>query len=292
MNVVTFFDDKNISLFQMMKESIENQYSKSEVVFWVGLTGKAKLKIDLMESKIYTDNINFKILDGILNFDQLEGQQMPNHVSVISVARLFAFDIFPNLLSEKTIILDNDLLFFNRIPKKYLDSNENYIFNTYTYWLSDLFKNPQNMTEDEKFKLFLKNSYMGRSFGAYERNESLKNNNILSDKISKFKTLLLEKNEFSNGGVLIINDPHKFSEILREINECSKNLFASFSDEVLMNIFKNQKLISVEDKRMNYANPFSPEEKESYKMDNIIIKHYNGANKEQMLLDYRDFVEK
>lgn len=292
MNVITFFDDKNILLFQMMKESFENQYSKSEVVFWVGLTRKAKLKIDSMESRIYTDNINFKILDDILNFDQLEGQQMPNHVSVISVARLFAFDIFPNLLSEKTIILDNDLLFFNRIPKKYLDSKENYIFNTYTYWLSDLFKNPKNMTKDEKFKLFLKNSYMGRSFGAYEKNELLKNNNILSDKISKFKTLLLEKNEFSNGGVLIINDPHKFSEILKEINECSKSLLVSFSDEVLMNIFKNQKLTSVEDKSMNYANPFSPKEKESYKIDNIIIKHYNGSNKEQMFLDYNDFVEK
>lgn len=255
-NLVTFFDNKNIEEFERVLKSITHHYKKNEIFLFIGTTTDAskalEIYFDQFKSFISYNNITFqlevKIIDNDSNLLKTYNNSFPwwKHISNYSILRLFLHEIFSEkLLNGNPIVyIDTDVLFWNKINEKYLTTDENYAF---THWTS---------RKNRGYNEFIINY----------RND-LKQKKM--DSIWKGISKKIENKEYFNSGVIIINNHNKWINLTTKIKESLIKL----DDQTLLNYFNLNEIKVVEDPSMNYMILIEDE------VLNPILVHFASWNK-------------
>lgn len=288
---ISFIDDKMINEFILQFETFLEIYTEKNAYYFLGVTATASKKIDKILSAEQKERIEIVVIDSFLSH-LLINKSTPKHInSVFPKARFYIKDIFAEKINKisksfKTtlIYLDADILFFNKVPLKYLTSNNNFIFNigfSKAYLGTDTSgKNHLEAIEDWKKLPFHK-----RTFDYYSNLDIANEERIKIDKIiNRYLEIEMFTRNHVNSGVIVINDLDKYNEIIERINSTSVNLVNIFRDQVLINCFNFGNYLVTEDKSMNYGFVTVGETKDILKiLDNTkkmpVFMHFKHKNK-------------
>lgn len=203
--------------------------------FYLILTEDAFLiyKDRCKKAGIITIVLDNKILNKYQNVDR--------RITNATFGRLYILDLIPKLMKEKFIYLDVDILVVKKIPEKFY-GNENIAF----------LEAPLNYEGAHK-----------------ERDINWWEKRIGHDKkVSKSIGQKMRKNEYFNAGVMIINNPAKFSDLTKKIRTSKKK----HDDQTLLNFYNRDHFIVKKSKTIN-AFPYL-----GIKSNTRVI-HFVGATK-------------
>lgn len=213
---VLFFDSNISENFWTLYSSIIDKYEKSEIDFYLGVDDETCCKYSTIFNNL---NINYINCESYIN-EFSDHKSIKHSITTFTYLRLKLFDFFNLNTENNTIIyLDVDILLSKKIPLKYIDSNDNFVF-----------------TETGKIDKYNKDRIKDYWVDLLEIDE-------VYNKIES----LIDDNKYFNAGVIVINDIDKYKNIcLKSMNSNYK-----YDDQTLLNYYNVDELKVVIDKSMN-----------------------------------------
>ncbi len=266
-NFIVFFDENVIDLFKMLADSIERVYGNSFRIF----AGVSKTALEIIDNDLekYSKNILFKNIESEMRIFQND-EMLFGGITNLTFARFVIEEIFgEELKNEKFVYLDVDIMLNGEIPNKYLETKENIATRSITN-----LKNESGGSVEFWANHLLK---VANSYPENIRERYLEIREVILNK--------LNKRDYFNAGVMIINDPKNFYKLTNSIKEDKEKLYLVFDDQTILNYFNNnQQFKIVNDRFINYK-VFKDD---GFSLKDISIFHFLGPSKSVMRRIYNE----
>ncbi len=258
-NLVSFFDSGMILCFSEFLNSIKRVYSDSEVNLFIGVSG------DIYE-KIINEYSHDKYISEIVNVDSFlevfkNEEMLFGNITKLTYSRFFINELFKEEF-ESFIYLDVDILLMNKIKISHLNKKKNFAIKN----MSD------NKILSTRSKVFW-NSFLNKRILEIQEGKTKQSALKLKKKI----LTKIEKGNYFNAGVLIINNPKKYFFLCKKIINDKSNLSLNFDDQTLLNFYNKKHIKVINDFKLNYK-----VYKDTCFTDDISIIHFLGATKRIM----------
>lgn len=283
---VTFTDKNNLNLVDNLVKSLLLHYDSPDI--FIGIDDEA-------ESEIANSNYFFvdKVTVGNVSefIKNIERDSMPDHISKMGFSRLFLSDIIDKFKLEKAdsyVYLDNDIVSMQKIPERFFDTDKNIVVQYRNKIAKGIRHGKRKYSDFDEMELSqnryraVENTFFSKNFEHWK--DVVAKKPELEKILKGFDERLVISGEFCNSGVVIINDLNKYDQIIKDINKVQAeediNLFEIFSDEILINIFKNDGFITSNDYSLNFLLTKRDHRFHFYKRDkNCIFLHCVGHDK-------------
>lgn len=241
LSFVTFIDDNFTLMFKAHFSTIKNNYKEFNYFLGLKTMPTAEFKAYLEKEKI-----TYKIISDKISSSWINSKMIERRISTTTLARLYLFNIFPEIsFFDKIIYVDADTLFRGKISKKYLESTHNISF-------VDVNK------ESKKYQWTIR--YFSKKFKFHP---------LIKLKIKR----KIVSHQYFNAGVIIINDQKAYLNLARKILKKKLN----FDDQTLLN-YNNDNQISVVNDISHNLQLFKDI------CEDAIILHLSGIHKDDKTL--------
>lgn len=236
-NFVLFTNRKFLSQTKVLINSINRRYKKEEYTINLGITNDCLDHADQLKKM----GVKFKVVE---KYIENPNEIVYDHVTRITFSRLYMFEIFSELFSmdkKRLIYIDVDTILVRRIDKrKYFDSKDNLAFT--------------DMPNSQNFEMI-----SGWLRWRLENQKQMLKNNLEK----------LERGNYLNAGVIVINDHKKVKTLFEKCIEYG----LVTDDQNLINSLNDGHILVKKETDLNFQ-PY----KEKYR-NNVQLIHFTGSTK-------------